>query len=95
MLLVKSSTRECLGGFVPVTHDPLLAPSHRVYPWASDRLGETGGERPHERLSKFDPLRTSRAAGSGNPETVQFLRVSRIGLSVLDPEDGIGSKVKE
>ena len=72
-----------------------LAASQKVYPWASDRLGETGGERPHERLSKFDPLRTSRAAGSGNPETVQFLRVSRIGLSVLDPEDGIGSKVKE
>jgi hypothetical protein len=52
-----------------------VVPDHsfkKVYPWASDRLGETGGERPHKRLSKFDSLRTSRAAGSGNPEMVQF-----------------------
>ena len=30
---------------------------------ASDPPSETGGERPHKRLSKFDPFRTSRAAG--------------------------------
>jgi hypothetical protein len=56
---------------IPVVTAP-LAPSHRVYPCTSDRSGKTGGERPHKRLSKFDPLRTSRAAGSGNPEMVQF-----------------------
>jgi len=29
--------------------------------------GETGGERPHKRLSKFDPFRTIGGKGQGRP----------------------------
>ena len=31
----------------------------KVYPWAGSRIGETGGERPHQTGSKFDPFRTT------------------------------------
>src|SRR5437870_2378517 len=42
----------------------------------SDPIPKTGGERPPKRLSKFDPLRTSRGGTVRNPETVQFCTFS-------------------
>ena len=33
----------------------------------ADAPPKTGGESPHKKDSKFDPLRTSRVAGSGKP----------------------------
>jgi hypothetical protein len=38
----------------------LLAASQNVYLRAFQGRGKTGGERPHKRLSKFDPLLASR-----------------------------------
>jgi hypothetical protein len=39
---------------------------------AGDPPSETGGERPQKTHSKFDPFRTSRAAGSGKLEMVLY-----------------------
>jgi hypothetical protein len=49
---------------------------------ASDLPPKQGGERPHKRLSKFDPFRTTRAAGSGKPEMMPFLHYPCMGLLV-------------
>src|ERR1017187_2625327 len=48
---------------------------HKVCWLTSGGRGETGDERPHKRLSKFDPFRASRAAGSGKPEMRWLSRV--------------------
>jgi len=49
---------------------------------ASDRHLKTGSERPHKKTAKFDPFRTSRAAGPEKPETVQFCIISFMGLCI-------------
>ena len=52
---------------------------------ASDRRSKTGGERPQKKDSKFDPLQTSRAAGTERGGLVlrKPSRLVQFGESVL------------
>jgi hypothetical protein len=57
------------------------------------RLGKTGGERPHKRLSKFDSFRTTRTAGSGKPEMVPFCIISFMITPPLTCDPGRADRV--